>query len=170
VKEETEERWKILKGMMLGGLLGSVGGPAGFIAGVFAGTTITTLAEISHYNFSADFISKVEQRMAADTVAVITETGELSDAFINDYIKPFDAIVIKANINLPADNNYSKVIDENQRDIEEAVVALKKGADRNAARAAIGELKEKRKSIVTAFDAFDTARFHSMTSKSVVAD
>jgi len=152
VREHSKDCWNVITGMVLGGLLGSIAGPVGFIAGVFAGTGIGVMAEINHYNLSADFITKVEERMAADTVAIIAETDEMSDEFINVYVRPFDAVVVTAPVCMQAGNCCSKAIVENEAAIAAAVLAFKKGEHRDAAKLQIADLKEKRKYVLEKFE------------------
>jgi uncharacterized membrane protein len=155
VAEDVSGEYSILAGLVRGGLPGAFAGPAGFIAGVFAGTAAGTLPEINRYNFTADFIAAIEEKMAADNISVIAEMDALTDAFIGVYITPFDAIVVKTDIDFMGNSCFSNEMQENQKAIEAAAMDLKKGKNRQVIQANLRELKTMRKSIFAVFEAGD---------------
>ena len=158
VAEDVSGNYSIISGLVAGGLPGAFAGPAGFIAGVFAGSAVgSTMPEINHYNFTPDFITTIGEKMAADNVSVIVETDLLTDEFIAVYITPFDAIVVKTDIDFIGNSCFSYEMQENQKAIEAAAMDLKKGKNRQALQANLRELKTMRKGIFAVFEAGDTS-------------
>ncbi len=154
LKEGSSEGWRAFGGMAIGGLLGSLGGPLGFVIGLYAGTAIGTIAEINHYEFAGDFIKKIETKMAAGTVSIIAEIEEEDNDFVDIYLKPFGAVILKSNIDFDYDNYMNEEIEEIEDEIAEQRVGLKKSMDKEKDKIEkkITALKSKRKLKMMEFD------------------
>lgn len=147
LREDDSEGWRTLVGMTLGSLLGAMGGPVGIIIGLYTGTAIGAIADISHYDFAEDFILKVENKMPVGTVAIVAEIDEDSNVFVDNYMKPFGAVITRSDVDFEYDNYVSEQIDEIDEEIADARAELKKavGDDKKQIQKKIADLKEKRR-------------------------
>jgi uncharacterized membrane protein len=155
LKADSSEGWRVLTGMAVGGLLGALGGPIGLIIGLYTGTAIGAISDASHYNFAEDFVAGVENKMATGTVSIIAEIDEESSVFIDDYFKPFDAVITRSDVDFDYDTYLGEEIDVIDDEITEERVSLKKsiGDEKTKIEKKIAVLKEKRKLKVAEFDA-----------------
>lgn len=155
LKADSSEGWRLLTGMAVGGLLGALGGPIGLIIGLYTGTAIGAISDASHYNFAEDFVAGVENKMAAGTVSIIAEIDEESNVFIDEYLKPFDAVITRSDVDFDYDSYLGEEIDVMDDEITEERANLKKsiGEEKTKIEKKIAALKEKRKLKVAAFDA-----------------
>lgn len=150
LEEDTDEGWRTLTGMTVGGLLGLLGGPVGFAVGLVAGTTIGAMSDVSNYDFASDFVSKVENRLPEGSVAIIAEVNEYSDVFIDTSLKSLGAVIFRSDVDYEFDNFVNEQIDAIDADIEEARADLKKSveSDKEKISKKISELKERRKKVI----------------------
>lgn len=153
LKEDSFEGWRTLTGMTVGSLIGLLGGPVGFIIGLYSGTAIGAIAEISHYDFAEDFISKAKNKLEAGTIAIIAEIDEYSYTFIDATMQPFGAVISRSDVDYAFDNYMNEQIDIIDDDIVKQRAALKNaiGKDKAKIQDKIAELKEKRKATVAEF-------------------
>jgi len=154
LKEDTVEGLRTLTGLGLGNLLGMFGGPVGFVVGLFTGTAIGAIADMSHYDFAEDFIAKVKNKLPAGTVSIIAEIEEDSNAFIDAYLKPLGATIIRSDADFEYDRYVSEQIDEMDEKIADARADLKKSVqeDKETIQNKIAALKEKRRAIIAEFE------------------
>lgn len=150
--EIIEEDFTVQYTAMAGGLQGVLTGPVGFIAGAFAGSAVETMAAINHYHFAGAFIAELVEKMAADTVSIIVETDALTEEFTDVYVRSFDAIVVKTNVDFPPGNCFSSKIQKNQQAIEAASMELKKGKNRLLIQAQLKTLKTSRLELLAGFE------------------
>ncbi len=155
LKDDSGEGWRALGGMAVGGLLGAIGGPIGFVIGLYAGTAIGALSEIDHYDFANDFIEKLENNVAVGTVSIIAEIDEEDENFIDLYLKPFDAVIWRSNVDYAYDDYMNEQLEEVEDDIADERAELKKsiGKEKEKIQKKITALKEKRKATMAKFDA-----------------
>ena len=139
--------WRTFTGMALGGFVGALAGPIGLVIGLYSGTAVGALLDISRYDFEDDFIHKVNNKMKAGTIALVAEVSEDSSVFIDTYLKPFDAEIIRTEAGVEFDNYMDEQVDELEEEIEDEREKLKKAtADEKAKiNAKIANLKAKRK-------------------------
>lgn len=150
LKEESTEGLRTLAGMTVGSLIGVLGGPVGFVIGLIAGTTIGAISDAGYYDFADDFIAKVENKMPAGTISIIAEIDEFSDVFVNTYLEPLGAVILRSDVDYEFSSYVTEQIDEIDEDIENARADLKKaiGSDKEKISKKIAELKEKRKKVI----------------------
>jgi uncharacterized membrane protein len=155
LKGDGNDGWRALGGMIVGGLVGAIGGPIGLLLGLYAGVAIGGFAEINHYDMEDDFIKKIETKMAVGTVSIFAEIDEEDNDFIDIALKPFEAVIIKSNIDFAYDDYMNEQIEEYEDEISEQRVAFKKAAinDKEKIQKKIAELKAKRKMKMAEFDA-----------------
>ena len=153
LKEESFEGWRTLTGMGVGSLLGLLGGPVGVVIGLYTGTAIGALADLGHYDFADDFIAKTKNKLAAGTVSIIAEIDEDSNAFVDSYLKPFDAVITRSDVDFEFENYSNEQIEMIEDEIAEERAAMKKaiGNERTKIQNKIAELKEKRKAAISEF-------------------
>ena len=153
LKEDSFEGWRTLAGMGVGSLLGMLGGPLGFVFGLYTGTAVGALAEINHYDFADDFITKVENKMQTGTIAIIAELDEDSNAFVDTYLKPLGAVITRSDVDFEFDKYENEQIDELDEEIADERAAFKEARkeDRKKIQKKIAELKEKRKAKIAEF-------------------
>lgn len=144
---DSSEGWRTLAGMGVGSLLGLLGGPVGFVIGLYTGTAIGVMADVSYYDFAEDFIAKVEKKIEVGTVTIIAEIEEDSEVFVDNYLKPLGATIMRSDVDLEFDKHVDEDIDEIEADIAEERAALKKavGNEKTKFQNKIAELQEKRR-------------------------
>lgn len=153
LKEDDSEGWRTLTGMGVGSMLGLLGGPVGVAIGLYTGAAIGAIADASHYDFAEDFIAKVEKKIAVGTVTIIAEIEEDSEVFVDNYLKPFGAVISRSDVDLEFDKHAEEQIDEIEADIAEQRAALKKavGKEKKKIETKIVDLKEKRRTRIAEF-------------------
>lgn len=153
LKQDDSEGWRTLTGMGVGSLLGLLGGPVGFGIGLFTGTAIGVIADASHYDFAEDFIAKVEKKIANRTVTIIAEIEEYSEVFVDNYLRPFDAVISRSDVDLEFDKRVDEQINEIEADIAEQRATLKDtvGKEKKKIETKIADLKEKRRTSIVEF-------------------
>jgi len=153
LKQDNSEGWRTLAGMGVGSLLGLLGGPVGFVIGLYTGTAIGAIADAGHYDFAADFIAKVEKKIAAGTVTIIAEIEEDSDVFVDTYLKPLGAVILRSDVDLEFDKYVDEQIDDIEAEIAEQRAELKKavGNEKKKIQTKIAELQEKRRAKIDEF-------------------
>jgi uncharacterized membrane protein len=153
LKEDSFEGWRTLTGMGIGSMLGLLGGPVGFVIGLYTGTAIGTIADLGHYDFADDFVSKTKNKLTAGTVSIIAEIDEDSNAFVDTSLQPFGGVISRSDVDYEYDHYVNEQIDKIEDDIAEERAALKKaiGNDKLKIQKKIAELKEKRKATIAAF-------------------
>jgi uncharacterized membrane protein len=169
LKENTDDDWTVLGVMAVGGLLGTLGGPIGFIIGLYAGAAIGAIAEINQYDFEEDFISKIEKQMPTGTISIIAEIDEDDNDFVDMYLNPFGAVILKSNVDFEYDNYMSEQIDEIEDEISEQRTQLKKsiGKEKTIIEKKIAALKEQRRLKMAEFDAAAKKTVEIVQAKSV---
>lgn len=167
LKEDSFAGWKTLAGMGIGGLIGLLGGPVGFIIGTYTGTAIGAIADVSHYDFAEDFISKIENKMTAGTVSIIAEINEDSDVFVDTYMKPLGATIIRSAVDFEYDNYVDEQVEEIDEEIDEARATLKKSAgdEKKKIEKKIENLKAKRREKISEFEAESKKRMKNIKDK-----
>jgi len=155
LKEDSTDGWRTLTGMAVGGLIGALAGPVGFVVGLFTGTIIGGVSDAGHYDFEGDFAKKVEAKMPVGTVLIIAEIDEDGVGFIDSSLKPFDATIIRSDVDFEFDQYVDDQIEEIDEDIADERAKLKKaiGNDKEKIEKKIAELKAKRKSKIAEFEA-----------------
>lgn len=155
LKGESNGGWKALSGMAIGGLLGILGGPLGILIGLYAGVTIGGFVELNHYNLEDDFINDIEKKMKQGTISIFAEIDEEDDHFISMALIPYEAVILKSNVDFLYDNNINEQIEKLEDEILEQRAAFKKAAieDKEKIQKKIAELKAKRKMKMAEFDA-----------------
>jgi uncharacterized membrane protein len=150
LQENTNEGWRTLTGMTVGGLLGALLGPVGFAVGLTTGTTIGLISDAGRQGFNESFVKKVGKRMAPDTVSIIAEIDEDSDIFVDNALKPFDAEIQRNDIDFEFDDFVMDEIDEIDKNISEAREKMKTSAgnEKEKIKKRIGELKQKRNELI----------------------
>ena len=98
LKDDNTHGWRTLAGMTFGGLIGAFGGPIGFAVGLYAGTAVGAIADIGHYAFEKDFIQNFTKDIPSGSWAVIAHVDENSAIFIDGYLKPLGATILRSNI------------------------------------------------------------------------
>ena len=146
LKEETTNGWRTLAGMTIGGLLGLLGGPIGVGVGLYAGTAIGAVADVHNYAFERDFMDRVKKDVPTGATAIIAEVDEDSSVFINTYMQPLAAEIIRSNIF----DQYDQYVDKRVAQVNEEIESLEKKFDsaieseKEEIRGQINELKKKR--------------------------
>jgi len=154
LKEDSSDGWRTLTGMTVGGLLGLFGGPVGFVIGLVSGTFIGGMTQIGHYDFEGDFVSKVEKKMPTGEISIIAEIDENSTGFIDLYLKPFDASILRSDVAIEFGHYVNDQLTDLEDDISDARLQLKKsvGNDKKSIEKKIEELKKKRKLKIAEFE------------------
>jgi len=154
LKEDSSDGWRTLTGMTVGGLLGLFGGPVGFVVGLVSGTFIGGMAEIGHYDFEGDFVSKLEKTMPTGEISIIAEIDENTTGFIDLYLKPFDASILRSDVDIEFGHYVNDQLTDLEDDISDARLQLKKsvGNDKKFIEKKIAELKKKRKLKIAEFE------------------
>jgi len=154
LKEDGSNEWRTITGMAVGGLIGLLGGPVGVVVGMCTGTVIGGISESSHYNLEGDFLAKIEKSMPVGEISIVAEIDEYSIGFIETYLKPFGAKILKSDVDFEFDQYVKDDIDEIDEDIADARVELKKsiGNEKVKIEKKIAALKTKRKLIITEFE------------------
>jgi uncharacterized membrane protein len=167
LKEDSSSGWRALTGMSVGSLIGLIGGPVGFVVGLYAGTVVGAIAELSHYDFADDFVTKIENEIPVGTVAIIAEVDELSDVFIDTTLKPYNAVITRSDVDFEFDKYANEQIDEIDEEIADDRAALKKaiGDDRKKIQKKIHNLKEKRQEKIAEFVANAKAAKNSVSNE-----
>ena len=167
LKEDSSDGWRTLTGMAVGGLLGALAGPVGFVVGLFTGTIIGGVSDAGHYDFEGDFAKKIEARMPVGTVSIIAEIDEDNVGFIDSSLKPFDATIIRSDVDFEFDQYVDDQIEEIDEDIAEERAKLKKaiGNDKEKIEKKIAELKTNRKSKIAEFEAKGKKSIQNMKDK-----
>lgn len=153
--DTSGEGWRTLTGAAVGGLLGALAGPVGLVIGLYSGVAIGAIADVVHYDFEDDFIKKINNKMKPGTIAIVAEVSEESPIFIDDYLKPFDAEIIRTDADLEYDNFIEEQIEELEDEIEDEREKLKKAtADKKVKiKTKIADLKAKRKAKIAELEA-----------------
>ncbi len=159
--DTSTEGWRTLTGAAVGGLLGALAGPVGLVIGLYSGVAIGAVADIARYDFEDDFIKKVNNKMETGTIAIVAEVDEDSSIFIDNYLKPFNAEILRTDASLEYDTFIDDQIEELEEEIEDEREKLKKATTdekvkieakitelKSKRRTKIGELESKRKSTV----------------------
>lgn len=167
LKEDTADGWRMLAGMGIGSLLGLIGGPVGFIFGLYTGTAVGALAELGHYDFAEDFIGKIENKMGEGTTSIIAAIDEDNSVFVDTCLKPFDAVILRSNVDFVYDKYVDEQIEEIDEEIADKRAHLKKAAgdDRKKIENKIAELKKKRKEKIVEFAEKRTAAEKNVKDK-----
>ena len=154
LKEDGSNEWRTITGMAVGGLIGLLGGPVGVVIGLCTGTVIGGISESSHYNLEGDFLAKIEKSMPVGEISIVAEIDEHSIGFIDTYLKPFGAKVLRSDVDFEFDQYVKDDIDEIDEDIADASVELKKSVGDEKVKIAkkIATMKAKRKLIITEFE------------------
>jgi len=155
LKEDSVEGWRALTGMAVGGLIGLLAGPVGFVVGLLTGTIIGGVSDAGHYDFEGDFAKKIEAKMPVGTVLIIAEINEDSVGFIDSSLKPFDAKIIRSDVDFEFDQYVDDQIEEIDENIADERAKLKKaiGNDKEKIEKKIADLKANRKSKIAEFEA-----------------
>ena len=155
LKEDSSGGWRALTGMAIGGLIGMLAGPVGLVVGLFTGTVIGGVSDAGHYDFEGDFAKKIEANMPVGTVLIIAEIDEDGVGFIDSSLKPFDATIIRSDVDFEFDQYVDDQIEEIDEDIAGERAKLKKaiGKDKEKIEKKIADLKANRKSKITEFEA-----------------
>lgn len=145
--DTSTEGWRTFTGAAVGGLLGAIAGPVGLVIGLYSGVAIGAVADIARYDFEEDFVEKVSNKMKTGTIAIVAEVDEDSSIFIDNYLKPFDAEILRTDANLEYDNFIDEQIEELEDDIEDERKKLKKATadEKVKIKTKIADLKTKRK-------------------------
>lgn len=147
------EGWRTLAGMGVGSLLGLLGGPVGLVVGLYTGTVVGAMADMGHYDFADDFLTRTKDKLAAGTVSIIAEISEDNEAFVDASLKPFGAVITRSEVDVEFNQYVNDQIEKIEDDIAEERAALKTaiGNERTKIQSKIAELKEKRRAAVAGF-------------------
>ncbi|MFS4416434.1 DUF1269 domain-containing protein [Maribacter sp. 2307ULW6-5] len=153
--ETTDAGWRTLTGMALGGLVGAFAGPIGLVVGLYSGTAVGAILDIGRYDFEDDFIHKVNNKMKAGEITIVAEVGEDSSVFIDNYLKPLDAKIMRTDAGVEFDTYMDEQIEELEEEIEDEREKLKKATadEKVKISAKIAELKAKRKAKIAELEA-----------------
>lgn len=161
------EGWRTFTGMAVGGLIGLLGGPVGFVIGLISGTVIGGISDAGHYDLEGDFVKKIESTMPEGTIAIIAEIDENTNGFVDSYLKPFDALVVRSDVDFEFDQYVDDQIEEIDEDIADERVKLKKaiGADKVKVEKKIADLKKSRKAKIADIEAKSKKSIHNLMDK-----
>jgi uncharacterized membrane protein len=154
LKEDTSGGWRTLTGLTVGGVLGMLGGPVGFVIGLITGTLIGGISEINHYDFAEEFIDRIESKMPAGEISIIAEIYENSNGFIDSYLIPLGATIMRSDVDFEFDKYINDEIDKIDEEIADSSADLKNSiaSDKKAIEAKIADLKNKRNLKISEFE------------------
>lgn len=165
--DTSDNVWRTLTGAMVGGLIGAFAGPIGLTIGLLTGTTIGVVADVAHYDFEDDFIKKVNNNMKPGTIAIVAEVSEDSPVFLDDYLKPFNAEIVRTEADLEYDDFIDEQIEEFEDKIQDEREKLKKATadEKVKIKARIADLKAQRKAKIAELEAKQKATLASLKNK-----
>lgn len=146
IQSDTSDGLRVLSGMAFGTLIGALAGPVGLLVGMVSGTMTGALLETNHYDFSDDFISKVDGQLQPGTVAIIAEIYEEGPAFVDNALEPLGATISRYNV----DDSYDEFVDDQVKAFDADIAAerarIKSANEKEKAKIQqkIAQLKEKR--------------------------
>jgi uncharacterized membrane protein len=147
LQSETSDGVRVAGGFAIGTLVGAIAGPIGMLVGMLSGTLIGAIAESDYYDFSDEFISKVDNRIQSGTVAILAEVDEDNSDFVDSAISPLGATIFRANVDDVYDYYDDEALDAFDEDIarERANIKAAADSDKSAIQKRIADLKAKRK-------------------------
>ncbi|MFD1553371.1 hypothetical protein DNU06_06815 [Putridiphycobacter roseus] len=147
--------WRTFTGMALGGLVGAIAGPIGFVVGMISGTAAGAMLDVSEYDMEDEFVKEVTNSMKVGDITIISEVGENSSIYIDEYLKGFNVDVFRTD----EDEEFYNYIDEQIEDFEDDIEDLRDelkdatATEKVKINAKITELKAKRKAKIAELEA-----------------
>lgn len=153
IKGGTNEGWRALGGMALGGLLGALGGPIGFIVGLYAGAVVGAVSEMNYYDFTDEFISKVEKANSPGMITIIVEVAQEDEDFIQLSLDSFGAVIWQSAVAYKFDNTMQSQLQSIDNEISLQRILLKEsiGNEKKEIEKNIVSLIEKRRASINAY-------------------
>ncbi len=134
------------EGAMAGSLIGAIAGPIGMALGMMTGVMAGALDEDDTETFFDEFLDKVNKQLQPGSYALVIDAEEDTELFINSYLEPFHAVVVRTGITDQYDKydqeqleGLNKEIDNEEKELETAA-----GKNKSAIEAKINNLKAKR--------------------------
>jgi uncharacterized membrane protein len=147
LQSDTSDGLRVAGGFAVGTLVGALAGPVGMLVGMLSGSLVGAIAESDYYDFSDEFITKVDDRIQPGTVAIMAEVDEDNSDFIDSSISPLGTTIFRADVDDVYDYYDDEELDAFDKDIAQERSNIKAAADSDKAaiQKRIAVLKEKRK-------------------------
>jgi uncharacterized membrane protein len=130
----------------VGSLVGAIGGPVGMAIGMLTGVMIGAVSEDDTETFIDKLMQKVNKRLQPGSYAIVMDIEEYAELFVDSYLEPHHATVLRAPIEDQYDNFSREQWEEFNRELDAEEERLKKATDEDkmAIKEKIKGLKAKR--------------------------
>ncbi len=153
-KEDNTNGWQTIAGMAFGELIGSVGGPVGLAIGLYTGTVIGAVFDYTHYSFDQDFVETITKNIQSGSTSIIAEVDDASSVFIDEYLKPLDAVIWRSNVYEEHDKFVEDQTNSLQEEIQlaESELVSEANAQKAIISAKVAELRNNRNEKIAEID------------------
>jgi len=130
----------------VGTVVGAIGGPIGMAIGMLTGVMVGAVNEDDTETFIDNLMEKVNKRLQPGSYAIVMDIEEYAELFVDSYLEPHHATVLRTAIEDQYDNFNREQWEEFNRELDAEEEQLKKATDEDkmAIKEKIKELKAKR--------------------------
>jgi len=141
------------EGAFVGSLIGALAGPIGMALGMLTGVMAGAVNEDDTETFFDEFLNNVTKQLQPGSYAVVIDVEEDTAVFIDSYLEPFHAVIVRKDITDQYDKYDQEHIEELNKQIDNEEKELDTASEKNKAaiKAKISNLKSKREERIKKF-------------------